>query len=118
MAGKSNSGKVRLDLIPPEVIWQLGQAFTFGIRKYGDRNWEDGSVKASDLLAATDRHITKWKLGERHDPESRLSHLVHANSNLSMAIALEERGILVDDLPYSGNRSLERISPSLEELDF
>jgi hypothetical protein len=37
---KNDNGKVRLELVPPELLFAVGQVLTFGANKYADRNWE------------------------------------------------------------------------------
>ena len=39
---KNDSGKRRMDLIPPEAIEALADVLTMGAAKYADRNWEKG----------------------------------------------------------------------------
>ena len=39
---KHDSGKLRMDLVPPEAIKAMADVLTSGAAKYGDRNWEKG----------------------------------------------------------------------------
>lgn len=39
---KYDDGKLRIDLIPPEVIRALAMVFAYGADKYGRWNWEKG----------------------------------------------------------------------------
>ena len=39
---KDDASKVRLELIPPELLFAVGEILSFGARKYADRNWEAG----------------------------------------------------------------------------
>jgi hypothetical protein len=87
---KHDDGKLRLDLIPPEAIRALGEIFTHGCQKYGDRNWEQG-IAPDRLYAACQRHLLAHRLGEATDPESGLPHLAHALCNLAMWLTLEQR---------------------------
>ncbi len=87
---KHDSGKLRLDLIPTEAIRGLGEVFTFGAVKYGDRNWELG-LDPDRVYAALERHLLAWREGEAIDPESGLPHLAHALTNAAMLHTLEWR---------------------------
>lgn len=87
---KYDVGKLRLDLIPPEVTRALGEILTYGAGKYGDKNWEKG-ISEDRLYAALQRHLLAWREGEAKDEESGLSHLVHALCNLAMLVTFERR---------------------------
>lgn len=107
MAGiKHDQGKVRLDLIPPEFLFAVGEILTFGANKYADRNWEEG-MSWGRVFGALMRHMWKWwggcgpttksfLFGEL-DEETGHSHLWHAGCCLAFLIAYEERGIGEDD---------------------
>lgn len=87
MAGlKFDSGKVRMDLLPPDALFSVAQVLTLGAVKYGDRNWEEG-VPASKCEAALLRHLYRWKLHEEFDEESNLNHLAHMATNALMMLA-------------------------------
>lgn len=87
---KHDSGKLRLDLIAPEMTRALGEVLTFGAGKYEDRNWEKGLDQAR-LLAACQRHLLAHQEGEALDPESSLEHLAHAFCTLGMTLTLARR---------------------------
>ena len=89
-AVKHDHGKLRLDLITPEMTRGLGEVLTFGAGKYADRNWEKG-LDSGRLLAACQRHLLAHQEGEVTDPESCLSHQAHAMCNLGMLLTLEQR---------------------------
>lgn len=74
---KADGDKVRLELLPWQSVVEVGKVYTFGAKKYADRNWEKG-IKFSRLFAAIQRHLTSWWCREDNDPESGLSHLTHA----------------------------------------
>lgn len=77
---KADDNKLRLDLIPPEVIEMLGEIYTCRADKYGPGNWEHG-FEDGRLLAAARRHDLAIAKGERIDPESGLPHAAHAAWN-------------------------------------
>ena len=71
---RHDTGKVRLDLLPPEWIWGLGQVMTAGAAKYEARNWEKG-MAWSKVLGPMLRHVYKWMSGEMYDVETGCHHL-------------------------------------------
>jgi len=99
-----NKGKLRFDLIAPEMDLALAKVLTHGCNKYHARNWESG-LYAMSYLASCKRHINSWELGEDCDLESNLSHLEHAFTNLGMLITTLKRIPELDDRP-SKNKQL------------
>jgi len=95
---KDDSGKVRMDLIPPELLFAVGDILTFGAKKYADRNWEAG-MSWSRPFGALMRHMWAWWRGEATDPETGRSHLWHAGCCIAFLIAYEERNVGTDDRP-------------------
>ncbi|MBD3292991.1 MAG: hypothetical protein GF393_08715 [Armatimonadia bacterium] len=89
---------MRYDLIPPEALRALAEVLTYGARKYGDRNWEQG-LDWSRPYAAGQRHLWAWWAREGTDPETGLSHLAHAICNLAMLIHHEQKLDELDDRP-------------------
>lgn len=97
-ATKYDDGKNRLELIPPEAIFGLGEVLTFGAKKYNDRNWEKG-MKWSRVFGAAMRHLWKWWWTKKPDEETGLSHLKHALCCVAFLVAYEERKVGEDDRP-------------------
>ena len=105
---KHDSGKPRLELIPPEALFALGDILTSGAKKYADRNWEEG-MSWGRVFGALMRHLWCWWGGRgptarsfalgSTDPETARSHLWHALACLAFLIAYEERGAGTDDRP-------------------
>lgn len=93
---KHDIGKVRLDLIPPELLFSVGDILTFGASKYSERNWESG-MKWSRVYGALMRHLWKWWSGDSIDDETRKSHLWHAGCCIAFLITYEARKIGEDD---------------------
>jgi len=83
--GKKFDGeKPNLALIPKEAMWMMGEAFSYGGKKYGEENHKQGlSIKRQ--LAAALRHIYQFLDGEDLDSESGLNHLGHALASVAMA---------------------------------
>ncbi|MEN5279268.1 dATP/dGTP diphosphohydrolase domain-containing protein [Brucella sp. TWI432] len=103
---KDDSEKVRMDLIPPEVIFALATVLTFGATKYAARNWEKGMTWGR-VFGALMRHMWAWWGGKAPttksflfgdlDTETNYSHLWHAICCLAFLITYEERGLGKDD---------------------
>jgi len=90
MAQKFDIGKPRWDLLPMTEVEDIVEVFTFGAKKYGDRNWEKG-IETDRLFAACMRHLAIVRAGERIDDESGLPHLAHAAANLLMWMNLDKK---------------------------
>lgn len=75
---KDDKLKTRLDLIPPEVIMEMGKVLTFGALKYSANNWQKLPDFNDRYYAAALRHLMAWRSGETFDQESGLLHLSHA----------------------------------------
>lgn len=95
---KDDGGKVRYELLPPELLDGVAQILTFGAVKYEDRNWERG-MKWSRVFGALMRHMWAWWRGQHTDPETSKSHLWHAGCCIAFLIAYEARQIGEDDRP-------------------
>lgn len=116
---KHDSGKLRLDLLPPDALALVADILTDGADEYGERNWEEG-IERARLQASLERHLLKWKLGITHDARSKKLHMAHVACNALMMLALEARlnpvyGISemiyvfsdVDNAVYKGEKNLE-----------
>jgi len=77
---KSDSGKLRYDLLEPEFLQEVVAVLTHGATKYGDRNWS--KVQNDRYFAALYRHIEAMRLGEKRDSETGLHHAAHAACSL------------------------------------
>ena len=96
-AVKFDVGKLRFDLIPPDAMRAVADIFTYGTRKYDDRNWEKGDLKWGQLKGAHDRHMNSFWSGEDLDPESGKPHIAHATWNDIALLAYYLRGCGIDD---------------------
>lgn len=97
-AQKFDSGKVMMELIPPELLEAVGTILTFGAQKYAARNWEQG-MDWSRVYGALLRHLNAWWGGEELDPETGKSHLWHAGCCIAFLITYEQRQVGTDDRP-------------------
>ncbi len=103
---KDDGGKVRMDLIAPELLFSVANVLTYGAAKYSARNWESG-MSWGRVFGALMRHLWAWWGGAgpttksfvfgELDDETRFSHLWHAGCCLMFLIAYEERKIGLDD---------------------
>lgn len=103
---KHDQEKVRMDLLPYDALAEIAKIFTFGAKKYADRNWEKG-FGFSRPFAALQRHLTLWFQGEDNDVETGLSHLSHAGCELLFLLAFELRGVGEDDRPKLTKEQVE-----------
>lgn len=93
---KYDSEKNRLDLLSAPWIEGVGLVLTFGAHKYAAHNWRKG-IAQSRLLGAGLRHMFKHLAGENMDPETGLSHLLHASCCLMFAYELNQTHPKLDD---------------------
>lgn len=95
---KADQGKIRMDLIPPEMLMAIGTVITYGANKYAERDWEDG-MEWNRFYAAALRHMNAWQSGEEIDPESGYPHMWHATTSLIYILTYQLRGIGTDNRP-------------------
>ena len=105
---RHNEGKLRLDLLPVEWIWALGDVMTVGSKKYAVRNWERG-MAWSTVVGCTLRHTFKFIAGERFDKETGCHHLAMAAWNILALMVYDIRGIGENDLMQVGMEMLEKV---------
>lgn len=82
---KFDGNKNQVHLIPGECIWEIGKVFTFGAKKYGIGNWQNG-MSWQKIIAAARRHLLAIEMGEDFDPESKLYHVAHLAANAIMLL--------------------------------
>jgi len=97
---KNDSGKTRIDLIPPEFIFAVADILTFGAQKYEPYNWAKG-INYSRVFGALMRHLWCWWGGKNptstsflfgnFDEETKRSHLWHAACCIAFLVTFEER---------------------------
>lgn len=93
---KNDQGKIRMDLIPPDVEEALARILTHGAKKYADRNWEKG-MDWSRVYGAARRHLAKFWKGDDIDPEFGELHIDHALCCVAFLCAYAHRGVGNDD---------------------
>ena len=79
--------KSRLDLLPPNATFLVGQVFAFGAQKHEPWGWSRGQFTSEDYRAALLRHSFQAG-GEQADKESGLPHLAHAAASALIALEL------------------------------
>ena len=95
---KFDSGKLRMDLLPPDALEALARILTDGAEKYGEYNWSKG-MKWSRPYAALLRHLMAFWAGQDNDPESGHPHLWHVLTNAVFLTSYQIREIGEDDRP-------------------
>jgi hypothetical protein len=86
---KHDGGKLRLDLVPAELIEAVGAVLTHGAEKYGENSWQ--KVEPKRYRAALMRHLCKWlKNPFGKDEDSGLPHLWHIACNVAFLIVLDK----------------------------
>ncbi len=103
---RDNAGKLRVDLIPADVLEALAgvltDACTTRVPPYPERNWERG-MKWSNVVGSLERHLLDFKLGRRVDRKSKLRSSALLLCNAVFLCAYDLRGLTaLDDLePYA-----------------
>jgi len=98
-AAKKNDkkdGKVPLEYLRLDGISEMCEVFAFGASKYGKDNYLLGH-HIDQLTAATLRHILAFQSGEELDPETKKSHIAHAQCCLAMIQTQKTLGTLRRD---------------------
>lgn len=91
---KYDESKVDWNLLPLDVIQDVGLVFMHGAKKYSPDNWKHVEPKER-YFAATLRHLTAHQSGEYIDNDSGLPHIHHAIASLlilAKRIKMEEEG--------------------------
>lgn len=104
---RDDVGKSRMDLIPMDALYELGEIYQFGAEKYADRNWEKG-MKWSRMIGPLLRHIAAFMCGIERDPESKQLHSAHMAWNALGLLTYELRGIGEDDRGKVNQRIISR----------
>lgn len=103
---KDDTGKARMDLLPPDALFAVANVLRHGAEKYGQRNWEKG-IPFGRLFSAVLRHMFAWWGGEDRDKDSGHLHLAHAATGLLMLLSTSMRRPHLDDrFPLSKRETL------------
>ncbi len=89
---KADTGKLKISLVPTEIIKEIAKVREYGVEKYHDPdNWQ--KVEEERFIDAMLRHI----LAEMEDPagvdkESGLPHLSHVACNVAFILEMRKGG--------------------------
>ena len=86
---KADAGKLRLTLVPPEIIRAIAAVRMYGTEKYGDlENWRN--VSPERYRDALCRHLLAYLEDPQGlDEESGLPHLFHVACNVSFLCEMD-----------------------------
>ena len=86
---KSDAGKIRPTMVPPEVIWAIAVIREYGTQKYHDpENWRN--VEPQRYRDAAYRHFLHYLADHRSvDPESGYPNLWHLACNIAFLCCLD-----------------------------
>ena len=89
-AGKFDGEKLKLSLVPPEIVPAIAEIRHYGTEKYGDPdNWK--TIEPQRYWEALLRHVlASWEDYKAVDPESGMPHLWHIATNASFILALDK----------------------------
>jgi len=99
---KQDAGKLRYDLVSPEIEKALAEVYTFGLRDHKENSWE--SVELNRYFAAEKRHDYEYKKNHLSvDVDSGLLHIKHKLWNVvtELLLALKESQELIQDIKPS-----------------
>ena len=86
---KYDTGKLRIDLVPPAIIEAVAEIREYGNNKYKDPDsWK--TVEPYRYIAALGRHFCEYLRDPKSvDAESGVSHLKHMACNVAFLLELE-----------------------------
>ena len=90
-ASRNDVGKIRLDLIPPEALLELGEVFGEGAVRHGDENWKKGMPNAV-VINHMMRHLLLYIKGDRDEP-----HMGKVMFGCCVLIWNEENNVNLED---------------------
>lgn len=89
---KADAGKLRLTLVPTQIIKEIAKVRMYGCAKYpegGSENWR--KVSAQRYRDAAFRHFLAYLDDPTGvDPESGLPHLAHLACNIAFLLEMED----------------------------
>lgn len=94
---KHDQGKLRMDLVPPDVTVAMAAVLGYGAEKYEAWNFAKG-MRQGRLLASAQRHLEEMKAGVAYDEESGFPHSWMLLTNMAMYIHCQNAGKLEHDV--------------------
>lgn len=88
-AGKFDGEKLKLSLVPPEIVPAIAEIRRYGTEKYGNPdNWK--TIEPQRYWEALLRHVlAAWEDYRAIDQESGMPHLWHIATNVSFLLSLD-----------------------------
>jgi len=90
---KKELGKLRFDLITPEMEQALAEVLMAGAEKYTERGWEEqmNVFTAEEHMKSAMRHLNEVKYGKTVDEETGLHPIQHLFTRIGMAVTVMAR---------------------------
>lgn len=88
---KFDNSKLRYSLIPLDALQDVVKVLEFGAKKYAPDNWKYVDKAQERYWDAAMRHIVAYKLEDKADSETGLSHLAHAVCCLLFLLTLDNQ---------------------------
>lgn len=97
---KADAGKLRLSLVPSQIIRDIAQVRMYGVEKYSDTDsWR--KVEIDRYIDALYRHFLSFLDGQHSiDPESGIEHYKHMACNMAFICALMEADVKEEELAF------------------
>jgi len=108
---RKDDGKAPMHLIPPWVLEPLAQLYDIGAEKYGAWNYIEHPQAWSRVSSAMERHVTKWKAGERYDQTDGQHHMLSVIWGAMTLYIYETYGLGEDDRPPILHEGLPEAGP-------
>jgi hypothetical protein len=96
---KFDKNKAPIALIPPEALTEIANVFAFGAEKYAINDWrrDANNTNWSRTYSSIQRHLMLFWQGEDIDPESGMSHVAHAATQIMILLVQLQEGKDADD---------------------
>lgn len=99
---KYDTGKLRWDLLPLDLIEEIVRVYTAGASKYGDNNWKSLENGYDRYKAAMFRHLLEYEKGNIYDQDTGCKHLAQVAWNaIAMLYFSEDVNRRQEILPWS-----------------
>lgn len=97
-----------MELVPWAPMAAVARVLAGGAGKYGRRNWQIDSIKASTYVGAIARHaLLEWAEGVDKDKDDGEHPLAHVAACCLLVMDAERTGKLIDDRLYAESKDPE-----------
>lgn len=97
-----------MELVPWASMAAVARVLAGGAGKYGRRNWQVDSIKASTYVGAIARHaLLEWAEGVDKDKDDGEHPLAHVAACCLLVMDAERTGKLIDDRLYAESKDPE-----------